>query len=505
MEIIEELRILDKEIVLLEHMSAVLAWDQESYLPKNGMNERAEQLAFLDSLAHEKITNPKIAELLDKAGSTGKNPSGPESIAYMDRAYLRIMRRRHEQAAKLPADLVKEFSRATSLAQAAWVEAKTNDNFMLFSKHLSAVLCLKREYASCLKPGASSYDALLDEHEEGSSEAETRLLFSCLKSELMAILDKIKGCANIDSSMLHRPCPLSIQTKLARYMMDKLHYDWDSGRIDVSAHPFTTILGESDIRITTRYDKNYFPSGLFSTLHETGHALYELGINPAHEYKRTSLAKAASSGLHESQSRFWENMIGRSLGFWAQNFLAMKSMLGSAFVDLELNDFYMAINKVEPSLTRVEADEVTYALHIILRFELEAALFGGNLTVDELPAAWNQGMQDMLGIKPKNDSLGCLQDIHWALGLFGYFPSYALGNLYAAQLWEAMEKDGIKPEASAAAGDLASVLDWLRSNIHKHGSIYKPKELIKKASGRELDPGCFVKYLKRKYGSLYNF
>lgn len=505
MKTIEKLRQLDSESILIGHISSVLAWDQETYMPINGINERSDQLAFLEELSHKKITNPEIGQLLDEAGSSSMEPYGAESFSFIDRAYLRILRRKYDQAIKLPASLVSEMAKITSFSQSAWQEARKNDDFKLWSPHLSKMIELSRNYASCIDPDSNTYDVLLDKHEEGSSEAEIKTVFSELKAELVKLLDKILGSNQLDNSRLFGFCPIETQKKLSLLMMEKLDNDSNSSRLDCSAHPFTISLGESDTRITSRYDCNYFPSGLFTTLHETGHCLYELGIDPAPGYKRTSLGNSSSAGIHESQSRFWENVIGRSMAFWLKNYSGIKDILTTILDEVKLEYFYSAINKVEPSFIRVEADEVTYALHIILRFELESSLLNGSLSVKDLPEAWNDGMLKLMGIKPDNDREGCLQDIHWAMGLFGYFPSYALGNLYAAQMWDSMKNQGLNPEEVVAKGDLSVILSWLRANVHKPGAIYKPNELIRKISGKELDPVCFTKYLKEKYSILYNF
>lgn len=503
MKAIERLRTLDGETRLVEHIGATLAWDQETYMPSGAIEERADQLAYIEALAHDKAISPEIGELLEAAGSTPERPSGPESIASIDRAYLRVMRRKYDKATKLPTALVAEMAKATSLSQAAWAEARKNNDFKAFEPHLSAMVSYNKRVASCLAPDRPAYDVLLDRYEEGNDEASTRSVFDPLREGLSSLLDAIRGRPQIDDAALRRPCPAAAQAAASDYFMRLLGYDMTRGRIDVTAHPFTTTLGESDVRITTRYEEGFFPSSLFSTLHETGHALYELGIAPSPEYRRTSLAEASSMAVHESQSRLWENMVGRSLGFWLHGFPALKATLGPVLDGVDVEAFHRAVNKVEPSLVRVEADEVSYGLHVILRFELESALMAGSLSVADLPAAWNDGMERLLGVRPRSDAEGCLQDVHWAGGMIGYFPSYALGNLYAAQWWDAMRRQGVGPDEAVARGDLGSVLSWLRTNVHKPGSAYSPAELVAKASGRALDPGLFMAYLRDKYSGIY--
>ena len=443
---------------LLENRGAALGWEQETYMPRVAIEERADLLADIESAAHEKATSPEIGKLLDQLGSSTGNPGGPETLPTIDRAYLRVLRRKYDQATRIPTELVSEMAKATSLSQAAWVEARKNNDFRTFSPHLSRMIDFNRRIAACLAPEKKPYDVLLDRFEEGGTEAQVASVFGALRTDLVELLDKIRGRPQVDDSFLRRHCPAAAQTEASAYFMKTLGYDTSRGRLDTTAHPFTTTLGESDVRITTRYEESFFPSSVFSTIHETGHALYELGIDPSPEYRRTSLAEASSMAVHESQSRLWENTVGRSLGFWLQHLPRLKSMLAPTLDGVGLEDFYRAINRVEPSLIRTEADEVTYSLHVILRFEIESALISGDLAVNELPGAWNDGMKRLLGVAPQDDANGCLQDIHWSIGSFGYFPSYALGNLYGAQWWDAMKSQGLDPKAAVELGDLGSIL-----------------------------------------------
>lgn len=505
MKLLDRLRAIDAEAKLIEHIGAMLGWDQETYMPSSAIDERADQLAFIETLSHQKRTSPEIAEILTALGSTSANPSGPETLPSIDRAYLRVTRRQYDQKTKIPAELVTEMAKATSLSQAAWIEARKNDDFKSFAPHLSRMLDYNKQIAACLAPERRPYDVLLDLFEEGATEAQIAGIFGALRSDLVALLDRIRGRPQIDDSFLHHECPTSAQQAASAYFMEVLSYDLSRGRLDVTAHPFTTTLGSSDVRITTRFVENYFPSSVFSTMHETGHALYELGIEPSPEYRRTSLSEASSMAIHESQSRLWENMVGRSMGFWVQHLASLRTTLAPVLNGIGVEDFYRAINKVQPSLIRTEADEVTYGLHVILRFELESRMLSGDLPVSDLPAAWNDGMQRLLGVEPPDDARGCLQDIHWSMGSFGYFPSYALGNLYAAQWWDTMKAQGLDPKAAVARGDLGSILGWLRSNVHRPGAVYRPGELVERVSGAPLDPSHFVRYLNDKYAGVYGF
>lgn len=503
---------IDRELGLLGHIAALLGWDQETYMPAKAVAERSEQLALVGTIAHEKSVSPEIGELLSALGSTTASPTGApggSSLDARERAYLRVLRREYDRNTKLPADLVAELARATSLSQAAWVEARARNDFPAFAPHLERMVTLKKRQAACLAPGGKPYDALLDLFEPGSTESSIAEVFARLRGELIALLAKIGSRPQVDDSFLRRPCPADRQAAISGWLAGIMGYDRGRGRLDVVAHPFTTALGEDDVRITTRYIEDFFVSSLFSTVHEAGHALYELGIAPGPAFGRTRLHEAASMAVHESQSRMWENLIGRSGRFWKPNYARLAELAGggaSGPLDgVGLEAFVRAINKVAPSFIRTEADEVTYGLHVILRFELESDLVSGRLAVKDLPEAWSAKMKDLLGLAPPDDARGCLQDVHWSAGLFGYFPSYALGNLYAAQFWSAMKRDMPDRDERIESGDLASILGWLRSNIHEPGSIYLPGELVRRVTGTGLDPGHFVAYLDEKYSQIYGF
>ena len=496
---------LDRGRCLVAHIGALLGWDQETCLPSAGIEERSEQLALVQTLEHEKATSPEIGDLLTRLGSTTENPLGAAALGTTERAYLRVARREYDKATKLPGELVAELARATSLSQAAWAEARRRSDFAAFAPHLSKMVELSRRVASCLGPERRPYDVLLDLYEPGSTEDSVAAVFSSLRADLGILLDKIRGRPQVDDAALHRSCPAVRQAELSSWLMDVLGYDRSRGRLDTTAHPFTTTLGRDDVRITTRYIENYFPSSLFSTIHETGHALYELGIDPDPAFARTRLSEAASMAVHESQSRLWENLVGRSLGFWKLKYERLVSLTGGCLEGVRLDDFFRGVNKVEPSLIRTEADEVTYALHVILRFELEGRLIAGTLAVKDLPEAWNAKMKELLGLAPPDDARGCLQDIHWSMGSFGYFPSYALGNLYASQFWAAMKASIPSIEQEIEAGNHAAVLAWLREQVHTPGAAYLPGELVERATGSALDARHFVAYLNGKYAAVYGF
>ncbi len=503
---------LDREVGLLAHIDALLGWDQQTFMPSKAVDERSEQIAYIESLAHDKLVAPEIGELLASLGSTTAAPAGDPSLAAREGAYLRVLRREYDRAVKMPTELVGELAGATSLAQAAWIEAREKNDFPAFAPHLERMIELKKRQAACLSDGkgsgeadASPYDALLDLFEPGGTEASIALVFSGLRRDLVALLGTIRSRPQVDDSCLHRPCPAERQAAVSAWLMGLLSYDESRGRLDTVAHPFTTTLGVDDVRITTRYLEDFFPSSLFSTVHEAGHALYEQGIAPGPEYARTRLHDASSMAVHESQSRMWENMVGRSGTFWKGNYARLAELSGDTLRGVGPETFVKAINKVEPSLIRTEADEVTYALHVILRFELESELIAGRLAVRDLPSAWNAKMKDLLGVVPPDDASGCLQDVHWSAGLFGYFPSYALGNLYAAQFWSAMKRELPDVDSSIESGNLKPLLSWLRANIHEPGATYLPGELVQRVTGSSLDPSHFVKYLNEKYSRIYDF
>jgi carboxypeptidase Taq len=489
---------LDREHSLVMHIGAILGWDQETYMPPKAIEERSSQLALLEGLAHQKAVNPEIGELL--AALEAKS-----DLSEDEKAYVRVVRRDYDRETKLPEAFVTEYAKEASLSQAAWADAKKNNDFAAFKPHLSRMVELNKKRAHYLNPNAKPYDVLLDLFEPGSTQESVAAVFAKMKSYLVEILTRIRERPQIEDKCSGRRVDKHTQERISQYFMKVLGYERDRGRLDVSAHPFTTTLGADDVRITTRYVEDYFPSSLFSTIHESGHALYEMGIDPNPDYRGTKLAEAVSMAVHESQSRLWENIVGRSPAFWERHFPALSALLGEVGEGLDLESFVKSINRVSPSFIRTEADEVTYGLHVIARFKLESALFDGSLNVEEVPEAWRAKYRELLGIEAPDDRQGCLQDVHWSMGAFGYFPSYALGNLYGAQFWAALKKEIPDVEARISGGDTSAVLAWLRKNVHVQGSRYTPGELVKKVTGQALDPVWFEKYLREKYSKIYGF
>ncbi len=499
---IEKLKELTKDVVLLEHAVATLSWDQETYMPPKAIGEKGEQLALLQGILHEKITSSDIGKLLDDLGADDNNPAGKsDSLSPTNSAYIKETYRQYKIQTRLSKKLVTDLALETSLSQAAWIEARKKSNFLLFQPHLEKVLELTKQKAEAVGYKETPYDALLDEFEPWTTTKEVAAIFNSTQPWLTDFIGKIKNSKQVDDSFLLKDFDISKQEIFGRKVLQDMGYSYDRGRLDVSVHPFTTTLGRDDIRLTTRYQKDFFKTGLFGIIHECGHGLYELGFGD--KVRGNLLASGTSLGIHESQSRTWENVIGRSMSFWKYYYPELQKYFPENLTGISLNEFYRGINKVEPSLIRVEADEVTYNLHIILRFQLEQELISGALSAGDLPDAWNKKTKDFFGITPDNDANGVLQDIHWPMGAFGYFPTYALGNLYSAQFSSVMEKD-INVNESLENGNLSDILDWLRNKIHIHGASKSAEELVLDISGEKLNPEYFKKYLENKYKQIYN-
>jgi carboxypeptidase Taq len=498
---LERLHVLDRDIKHLSQVTAILQWDQETYMPSAAVEGRSEQLALLEGILHEKATSPEIGNLLEQLGSTTANPKGDTDLPDIERDFLRVVRKNYDRAVLLPAELVTESARAEGLSQAAWVEARKQNDYKTFMPHLEKMIGYAKKKAECWGYTEHPYDGLLDIYEPGMTEGAIAGVFGPLRTRLSQLVQRLGTKQAPRSDFLAREFPRELQAQFGESVMKDLAYDQSQGRLDISAHPFTTTLGPRDVRITTRYFPTNVLSGLFSIIHETGHALYEMGF--ADNIRDSSLGDGASMGIHESQSRLWENVIGRSFAFWKGQYPLLKQLFSDQLADVSVEEFYAAVNRVQPSLIRVDADEVTYSLHVILRFELERKLFSGNLTVTDLPEAWNGMMQEILGVKPDSDANGVLQDVHWSMGAFGYFPSYALGNLYGLQIWEALQADIPDVEASIEQKNYAPILQWLRAQVHVHGCRYEPKDLIVKITGKPLSAEPFINYLEHKYGQLY--
>ena len=490
-----------RDLYLLEHTQAIISWDQETKMPASANEERAEQLSLLEGIIHGKLTSPEIGRLLSALGANEEKPEGKGDFNTEDKAFVREMFRSYSRASKLPKSLVTEMARQVGLAHSSWVQARKNADFSLFEKSLETIIELNREKAEKIGFREHPYDALLDEYEPWMTASEVEKVFGPLGDKLADLTSRIAASKQVDTSFLEKSYPADLQDSFGRSVIEKIGFPMDRGRLDVSAHPFTTNLGENDVRITTRYDENLVLSGLFSNIHESGHALYELGVGD--NIKGNLLATGVSLGIHESQSRFWENIVGRSRAFWELFYPEFQKVFSKQTKGVDLESFYKAVNKVQPSFIRVEADEVTYSLHVILRFEIEKAMLSGELKISSLPDEWNRRMKALLGIVPANDAEGVLQDVHWSAGLIGYFPTYALGNLYAAQFMNSMKSKMGGLDKIIKSGDFNRILSWLRSNIHQYGMVYPADELCRRVTGEGLNPDYFSDYLEVKYGDVY--
>ena len=500
---IEKLHIIDNECRLLEKTVATLQWDQETYLPEKGVEERAEQLALLEGIAHQRLVGDETGRLLKELGSVAENPRGSEELPEIERDFLRVMHRRYNRAVLLPVDFVSASAKAEGLSQAAWAVARLNNNFAAFLPHLRTMIDFAQKKAAYWGFGSagSLYDGLLDIYEPGMGAAEIDLLFSVLRDRLVPLLHKIKNCPAPDVSFLKQEFPVEAQAAFNHKLMDYMGFDRQRGRLDTSAHPFTTSLGFDDIRITTRYFPNNLLSSVFSLIHEAGHALYEMGFPP--ELRSTCLADGASMALHESQSRFWENVIGRSRPFWEGLYPLLQNFFPTQLGRVKADAFYRALNEVKPSLIRVDADELSYSLHIIIRFEIEKLLISGELDPEKLPELWREKTTEYLGLASETDADGALQDIHWSMGSFGYFPSYALGNLYGLQITQKLQADIPELDDLVAQGKFDRLYAWLKDTIYHWGCRLPPGELLQKITGEKLQAQSFIKYIEDKYEGLY--
>ncbi|MFO0770132.1 MAG: carboxypeptidase M32 [Nitrospiraceae bacterium] len=493
------------EIQRINAAASVLSWDQETYMPVGGGPARAEQIAVLQGLAHQKLVSDEIAALLSSwvDPTTGQAAEqGQESWDEPSRSLLREVWRDFSRAKKLPSAFVVRLSRACSLAQQAWVEARTASDFKAFLPHLSSLLAMKREEADYLGYKASPYDALLDVYEPGSTIAQLTPLFEQLRARLVPLLKRVtQSAVSIDHRALTQHFDSARQIEFGRLVLTAMGYDFERGRLDLSAHPFTTSFHPTDVRVTTRVFEEDLPSCLFSCIHEGGHGLYDQGLDP--RYYGTPLGESVSLGIHESQSRLWENCVGRSRPFWRFFYPILQQTFPEQLRHVGLEQFYVAINRAQPSLIRVEADELTYNLHIMLRFEIERDLVEGRVQPEDLPGIWNEKMRHDLGVVPDRDADGVLQDVHWSMGAFGYFPTYTMGNLYAVQFYEQAARELPHLEEDIAAGRLMGLRRWLEQKIHRWGRMFTPTHLCQRITGTSLDPEPFLRYVERKYSELY--
>lgn len=481
-----------RQAALLESTEGLLHWDRQTGLPPKAASWRADQEAGLALWVHRLTASPEVGDLLSRAASlpAAADASSPEAVN------LREWARDYERRRRLPDEFVEEFARTCSAAERAWEEARRFDDFPLFAPHLSRVRALAREKADRLGFRDHPLDALLEDYEPGLAVRDVEALLRPLTKRLRNLLERIGSRGN--ALLLRRSAPLEAQKALCREALEQIGFDFAAGRLDESAHPFTTRLGPRDVRLTTRYDENDFSVAFFGALHEGGHGLYDQGLPP--EHYGTPRGEPASLSVHESQSRLWENRVGRGEAFWEFFLPRLKARL-PAFDGVGLPDLLFAVNAVAPSLLRTESDEITYNLHVVLRFEIEKELLEGSLEVSSLPERWREGMRSWLGVVPETDREGCLQDIHWSGGAFGYFPTYTLGNLFSAQLWEAAERDLGNLDAQHRRGDFRPLQEWLRDRVHRWGRTFQSVELVRRACGEDPSPEPFLRYLEGKFKS----
>lgn len=494
---LDQLKTILAEVSDLHHSVAVLGWDQQTYMPPGGAEERGYQLGTLQKLAHIEFTSDEVGKLLDEL-----EPLAEQLEPDSDEARLiKVTRREFNKAIKVPPEWVVEFAQVTTMAHQIWQEAREENNFPKFQPYLEKIVDLRIKYANFFAPYDHIYDPLLDEFEPGLTTKEVREIFKNLRPKQVDLLKAISEKPQVNDSFLRTCYDESKQWEFGVEVITEFGYEWNRGRQDKSAHPFTTTFGMDDVRITTRFNPENASPALFGTLHEAGHGLYELGI--AKNLARTPLAEGTSLALHESQSRMWENLVGRSMPFWEHFYPRFQELFPAEVGNVDLPTFYKGINKVEPSLIRVEADEATYNLHIMLRLELEIDLMEGSLQVKDLPEVWNMQMVDYLGIEPPNDTDGVLQDVHWSGGTIGYFSTYALGNLVACQLWECINSDIPTLPDQIRKGEFSELLGWLREKIHHSGSKFEPQELVQKVTGSKINAEPYLEYLEKKYRGIY--
>ena len=486
------------EVEDLNRAAGVLAWDQETYMPPGGVGGRAAQMSTLSRLAHVRFISDEVGGLLDAAeGDVAGLPFDSDEASL-----VRVARRDYEQDRKLPPDLVAEIALAGSAARPFWQKARKDANFKTFAPYLEKNVELSRRVAEALGYKERAYDALLDRTEPGLTTDHLEAIFAELKKAIVPLVADIARHADaVDDRVLYRGFDPGLQVRYALDLVTKLGYDLERGRQDISTHPFSIAFGPGDVRITTRVSRNFFNECLFGSIHESGHSMYSQGIGP--NLDRTPLWGGASPGVHESQSRLWENLVGRSQPFWRHFFPSLRNAFPEPLKGCDEEAFFKAVNRSYPSLIRVEADEVTYNLHVLIRFELENEMLDGNLKIKDLPEAWNARFKSYLGVDVPNDREGVLQDIHWSWPGFAEFPGYTIGNLVGAQLMDKIRADIPDLDGNIERGEFAVLLRWLRTNVHRHGRKFTPSELVERATGKPLTPGPWIAYVRKKFGSLY--
>lgn len=491
----EKLMNLYEEISHLESISSIAEWDKECYIPRGASQSRGKDCAALAGVIHEKWNNIDFEEYLTKC------ESHIDEAAEKEKTIIHLIRKDMDKRKKIPGDFVKKMSNVKSEAHRLWIEARDKKDFSLFKDILHELVELQKQYAQYLSPDNDPYNTLMDLYEPDLTVNDIDNLFTPLKEAIVPLVREINS-KNSTLEEKHAIYPKANQMELCHRIAEKIGFDFHHGRLDESVHPFTIGISPYDVRITTRFNETSFTAALLGLIHEAGHGMYEQGLPK--DSVGTPICRAASTGIHESQSLFWEKRVGTSLAFIEDSYTELKQAFPEQFENVNTDDLYQKINKVSPSLNRVEADEVTYCLHIMIRYEIEKDIFNGSLKIEDIPEAWNAKYQEYLGVTPPSDLEGCLQDIHWAIGAFGYFPSYALGHLYASQMYEAAEKEIGNIQKLIAQGEYNTILSWLRKSVHQHGRQYNPNELITTITGNKLSSEAYIKYITNKYRSLYS-
>jgi carboxypeptidase Taq len=486
------------EIQLLASLGDLAEWDEQTGMPPQAAEYRAEQLEWIAGEVHRRSTDKSILEMLDLLADSHLSDDPHSGWG----ANIRRLRTTLHKQAKVPQRLIEELAKLTALGQQVWSQARRDDNFPAFRPYLEKIVARKREYAETVGYAEVPYDALLDDYEPEALTREVASVLNALRDDLVPLVAEItESTQQVDDAIVMRHYPADIQARFARRAAEQIGFDFGAGRVDVSAHPFCTTLGPRDVRLTTRYDEHHFNEAFFGVLHEAGHGMYEQGL-PA-EFHGLPAGEHCSMGVHESQSRLWENFVGRGRPFWEYFFPLAQREFGTPLADVSLEQFHAAVNCVRPSLIRTDADEVTYNLHVLIRFELEQELIAGRLTVTDLRDAWATKYEQSLGVAVPNDANGVLQDIHWSGGMIGYFPTYTLGNVYAAQLFEAARRDLGDLDAMFRVGEFVPLLTWLREKVHQFGQCYPATQLIERATGEALSHKPLVRYLRDKYSPPY--
>ena len=494
-EKLEQLKERLGEVADLGRAASILGWDQQVNMPPGGSEARGQQLATLSKTAQEKFITDEVGQLLEDLKQEYDSADTDEA------ALVRVAARDYGKARRVPPAFIAEQALVTSKAFEAWREARSKSDFSIFQPHLEKVVELVQKYISFFPPADHPYDTLLDNYEPGMKTADVKAIFDELRPKQVKLIKAIASSKQVKDDFLFKKYNEKKLNDFGVEVITRFGYDWNRGRQDKAPHPFETTFSVNDVRITTRYEEDNPLAMVFSTMHEAGHAMYEQGVNPA--YDRTPISGGTSLAVHESQSRLWENLVGRSLPFWEHFYPVFKKLFPSQLDGVSLKSFYKGINKVQPSLIRVNADEATYNLHVMLRLELEIGMVEGKIAVKDLPELWNTKMQEYLGITPPDDARGVLQDIHWSTGAIGYFSTYALGNLVSVQLWEKINKDIRDLEEQIRKGDFSELLGWLRKNIHQHGQKYEPQKLVEMVTGSKISPKPYVRYLTKKYSEIY--